>query len=78
MSNGEITAAKHFDSKAEVETYIRTLNIQSMFFMAGWYMQNNLGFMKPHLVSESLDTRSNKQLEADEETGISRKILMVV
>jgi uncharacterized protein YbjT (DUF2867 family) len=52
MTNGEITSAKHFDSKAEVETYIRTLDIKSMFFMAGWYMQNNASFMRPQLVRD--------------------------
>lgn len=47
MTGGKITSMKHFDSKAEVETYIRTLDIKSMFFMPGWFMQNHLNFMKP-------------------------------
>ncbi|PVH85457.1 NmrA-domain-containing protein [Cadophora sp. DSE1049] len=46
MSNGK-AAFKHFDSKAEVEEYVRTLPILSAFFMAGWYMQNHIGYMRP-------------------------------
>ncbi|KAI1744941.1 NmrA-like family-domain-containing protein [Xylaria scruposa] len=49
MTGGRITSMKHFDSKAEVEKYIRTLNIQSMFFMPGWFMQNYLRIMRPKL-----------------------------
>lgn len=65
MSNGEITAAKHFDSKAEVEAYIRTLNIRSMFFMLSWYMQNNMTFMKPEFVSDnSLDIENYRILRS--------------
>jgi uncharacterized protein YbjT (DUF2867 family) len=51
MTKGEITGAKHFDSKAEMEAYIRTLDIKSMFFMPGGYMQNNMAIFKPQLVS---------------------------
>src|SRR4051812_45830228 len=51
MTGGSVTGAKHFESKAEVETYIRTLNIKSMFFMTAWFMQNQLGFMRPREVS---------------------------
>ncbi|KAH8699026.1 hypothetical protein BGW36DRAFT_294740 [Talaromyces proteolyticus] len=51
MSKGEVRGAEHFDSKAEVEEYIRTLDIKSTFFMAGWLMQNNLGRSKPQFVS---------------------------
>ncbi len=43
----------HFDSKAKVEEYIRTLDIKTMFFMPGWFMQNHLHFMRPHKVSEN-------------------------
>ncbi|KAI0862081.1 NmrA-like family-domain-containing protein [Xylaria cubensis] len=49
MTGGRITSMKHFDSKAEVERYIRTLDIQSMFFMPGWFMQNYLNIMRPKL-----------------------------
>ncbi|KAK8084624.1 hypothetical protein PG997_005895 [Apiospora hydei] len=44
MTNGEHGLA-HFDSKAEVEEYIRNLNIRSTFFMPGWFMQNHLSIM---------------------------------
>lgn len=37
----------HFDSKAEVEQYIRSLPLTSVFFMAGGYMQNFLTVMRP-------------------------------
>ncbi|KAH8167200.1 hypothetical protein CIB48_g1064 [Xylaria polymorpha] len=49
MTGGKITSMKHFDSKAEVESYIRTLDIKSMFFMPGWFMQNHLSIMRPKL-----------------------------
>jgi hypothetical protein len=78
MTNGEITAAEHFDSKAEVENYIRTLGIRSMFFMAAWYMQNNVSFMRPQLVSDYPSTRTTKLLASNPKTGISRKIRVVV
>ena len=51
MSNGEVTGVKHFDSKAAVETYIRGLPIMSVFYMAGWYMQNHILYMPPKAVS---------------------------
>lgn len=41
-----------FDSKAEVEDYIRTLPIKSVFFMAGFFMQNHLGHSKPKKVEK--------------------------
>ncbi|KAF2689360.1 NAD(P)-binding protein [Lentithecium fluviatile CBS 122367] len=37
----------NFDSKADVEDYIRTLPITSAFFMPGWFMQNQLTFARP-------------------------------
>jgi len=49
LSSGELTAVHHFDSKAEVESYIRTLNIKSMFFLPGCFMQNYFTIMKPQL-----------------------------
>jgi hypothetical protein len=39
MTNGELTLP-YWDSKADVETYIRGLPIASVFYMAGYYMQN--------------------------------------
>lgn len=41
MSNGQLTTVEHFDSKAEVEDYIRSLKFRSsVFFLPGWFMQN--------------------------------------
>ncbi|KAK4936374.1 hypothetical protein LTR10_022748 [Elasticomyces elasticus] len=37
----------HFDSKAEVEEYVRSLPLTSVYFMAGFYMQNFLVLLKP-------------------------------
>lgn len=51
MSNGKVTGVNHFESKALVEEYIRKLPIMSVFFMAGWYMQNHLRYMPPKAVS---------------------------
>ncbi len=51
MTNGKITGAQSFDTKAEVEEYIRGLHIKSVFFMPGWFMQNHLKIMRPQLVS---------------------------
>jgi hypothetical protein len=50
MTKGKITTVHHFDSKAEVERYIRTLPIVSAFFMAGWYMQNHIFWTPPKMV----------------------------
>ncbi|KAL3473954.1 NmrA family transcriptional regulator [Aspergillus californicus] len=50
MTKGEITDMHHFDSKAEVEEYIRSLRFPvSVFYFAGWYMQNVWHPMSPKL-----------------------------
>ncbi|KIW17658.1 hypothetical protein PV08_04853 [Exophiala spinifera] len=41
------TGLAHFDSKAEVEEYIRALPLTASFFMPGWFMQNFVKVMKP-------------------------------
>lgn len=51
MTSGKLSNVHHFDSKAEVETYIRGLSIQSIFYMPAWYMQNFKAFMTPKPVS---------------------------
>ncbi|KAL4860977.1 hypothetical protein BDV12DRAFT_191380 [Aspergillus spectabilis] len=52
MSNNEFNLP-HFDSKAEVEEYIRELGFPvSLFFLAGWYMQNIWRSMAPQLQFE--------------------------
>lgn len=40
MSKGVLPAVYHFDSKANVEEYIRSLGIPASFFLAGFYMSN--------------------------------------
>lgn len=40
MSGGKYSAVAHFDSKATVEQYIRSLGIPASFFMPGFYMSN--------------------------------------
>lgn len=39
ISHGELSKS-HFNFKAEVEEYIRTLPIMSSFYIPGYYMQN--------------------------------------
>ena len=51
ISNGKFTRIYHFDSKAEVEIYIRGLAIKSVFYMAGVYMQNFQTMFRPKIVS---------------------------
>ncbi len=41
------TGVAHFNSKADVEDYIRTLPLMAAFFMPGWFMQNFFGVMAP-------------------------------
>lgn len=50
ISEGKLTAVKHFDGKAQVEEYIRTLPILSAFYMPGFYMQNHIAYMRPQPV----------------------------
>ena len=38
VSNGALSRAYHFDSKAVVEEYVRELGIPASFFMPGFYM----------------------------------------
>lgn len=48
VSGWKYNRGGHFDSKAEVEEYIRTLPIKSAFFAPGSFMQNFSSIMKPH------------------------------
>jgi uncharacterized protein YbjT (DUF2867 family) len=46
-THGELTAVKHFDSKAAVEEYVRGTGQPASFFMPGFFMSNSLpGFKK--------------------------------
>lgn len=40
MSKGVLTQVYHFDSKAEVEEYIRNIGVPATFFMPGYFMSN--------------------------------------
>lgn len=53
MTGGKLTGLKHFDSKAKVEAYIRTLPIKSVFFMPALFMQTFRDNFKPRRVSFS-------------------------
>ena len=51
MTGGRLSGVKHFDSKAEVEIYIRDLPIKCAFYMPACYMQNMTVMFKPKRVS---------------------------
>lgn len=40
VSGGKLSKVAHFDSKAEVEEYIREIGVPATFFMPGFYMAN--------------------------------------
>lgn len=39
-SNGRLTHIPHFDSKADIEQYIRDSGVPSTFYMPGYFMSN--------------------------------------
>jgi uncharacterized protein YbjT (DUF2867 family) len=45
VSNGKLAHVYHFDSKAHVEEYVRSLGIPATFFMPGFFMSNITGGM---------------------------------
>jgi len=45
LSNGKLPNVYHFDSKAEVEDYARSVGIPATFFLPGFYMSNMPGGM---------------------------------
>ena len=47
MTSGRLQNVRHFDSKARVEAYIRGLDILSVFYLPGFYMQNFETVTKP-------------------------------
>ena len=51
-SHGNLTHVFHFDGKAEIEAYIRTLPIKSAFFAPGSFMQNYQTQSAPRPVGE--------------------------
>ena len=46
VSEGKLTHMAHFESKAEVEEYTRSLGIPATFFYAGVYMSNIPGSLQ--------------------------------
>lgn len=52
LSNGEFSHVVHFDEKAEVEKYIRSLPINGSFIYPGCFMQNVLTMLKPQPVGD--------------------------
>ncbi|KAI9820416.1 MAG: hypothetical protein M1832_003749 [Thelocarpon impressellum] len=40
LTNGKFSGVYHFDSKANVEEYIRSIGVPATFFMPGFYMSN--------------------------------------
>ena len=40
VTNGKLKNVHHFDSKAEVESYIRQIDVPATFFLAGSFMSN--------------------------------------
>jgi uncharacterized protein YbjT (DUF2867 family) len=47
ISNGRLKNVEHFDDKAEIEEYIRSLPVKSAFFAPGSFMQNFTTHLKP-------------------------------
>lgn len=47
VSKGVLSKVSHFDSKARVEAYIRTLGINATFFRPGYYMSNLVSSIHP-------------------------------
>jgi len=59
ISGGKYQHVDQFDSKAEVEEYIRTLPVKSAFFTPGSFMQNFGGMMAPHPTGDGSYAISN-------------------
>lgn len=47
ITNGKLSNVEHFDVKAEIEEYIRSLPVKSAFFAPGSFMQNFSSHMLP-------------------------------
>jgi len=45
LTGGKLSQVHHFDSKAEVEKYIRSIGVPSSFFLPGFFMSNLPGKM---------------------------------
>ena len=80
LSGGTFKHVTHFDAKAQIEIYIRTLKVRSAFVSLGAYMQNFSGipFFTPQKANDSdayviaLPTSSQQKwpfLDAEADTG---------
>lgn len=47
VTGGKLTHVQHFDSKAEVEEYIRSKKMPASFFQPGFFMSNLKGQLQP-------------------------------
>ncbi|KAH8698771.1 hypothetical protein BGW36DRAFT_376713 [Talaromyces proteolyticus] len=52
ITNGKITNVEHFDQKAQLEEYVRTLPIKSAFYAPGFFMQNFINILVPQPVGD--------------------------
>lgn len=59
VSGGKYQHVDQFDSKAEVEEYVRNLPVKSAFFAPGSFMQNFGGMMAPHPTGDGTYAISN-------------------
>ncbi|KAG0012491.1 hypothetical protein BGZ82_002581 [Podila clonocystis] len=59
ISGGKYTGIDHFEAKAEVEEYIRTLPIKSAFYAPSGYMDNFDSFLAPRPVGDGTYAISN-------------------
>ncbi|KAF8977958.1 hypothetical protein BGZ46_006988 [Entomortierella lignicola] len=59
ISRNKYSKVHHFDGKAEVEEYIRTLPIKSAFFAPCFFMQNFRNIMAPQPVGDGTYAISN-------------------
>lgn len=59
ISGGKLQHVSHFDAKADVEEYIRNLQIKSAFYAPSSFMQNFHGMHAPRPVGDGTYTISN-------------------
>lgn len=61
VSGGRYTKVYHFEAKAEIEKYIRSLPVKSAFFSPGGFMQNfaSFPFMAPQKVADGTYVMAN-------------------
>ncbi|KAL1594337.1 hypothetical protein SLS60_010097 [Paraconiothyrium brasiliense] len=74
LTNGKLTNIHHFDSKAQVEEYIRELGIPATFFLAGYFMSNLPGMSISEQTGWTLNLPTSKNapiplFDAEDDTG---------